>query len=135
MADNYTRGNYANLPATAADLETSYSAQDYIDVSSVNSVFVIQLAVNEIAIHEFKKDVGAAASGSWVFTGKSNFSCSTNPIKLEVWKVVGSVWESADDDSTTAAGGTVTLTAAILNTANYLDTGVITFRVYQSPRN
>lgn len=130
---DYSRGDYADLPAGKTDLENDYSAPDLTAIASNdNSTYAEQTANNEIAIHQYKKTVtGQYTNITW--SGKSSLAPSESPVILEVYNVTGTpAWEELDRDDSTAADTDFDLSYNNLATADYLDTGVITWRVWQA---
>ena len=131
-SDLYTRGNYEDLPATDANLETGYSVDDITNVGSDNTVRVGQLASGEYAIHQFKQTVtGTSVDITW--NGQSDLAPSTSPVVLEVYNYDTPGWEELDRDSTTAADTDFDLQElGFVPGTDYLSSGVMTCRVYQN---
>jgi hypothetical protein len=129
--ENYTRGDYANLPADDTNLETNYIAQDYLDVDSINFVYVDQTATAQYAVHQFKDYVGAnSCTLDW--WGKSNYAPSASKVSLEIYNRLTTTWTEVDFDNATAANTDFELTANIADLTNYKDgSNVISCRVWQ----
>jgi hypothetical protein len=130
--ENYTKGNYASLPTGIADLENAYTPQEYTDVSSKNDERVLQSAVGEYAIHQFKDYVGDATSGTLEWEGQSNYAPLSSPVVLQIYNRVSLLWEEVDTDNTSVANTDFILTAFIANLTNYKDENkIVVCRVYQ----
>lgn len=129
----YTRGDYASLPTNNNDLEISYSAQDYTDVSLNDTIRVGQTATGQYAIHQFKDFVGSATSWVLIWDGQSDLAPSASKVVLQIYDVEGGIWEDVAENSTTAANTDFTLTGVISSDADHYKNvqNVITCRVYQ----
>lgn len=119
------------LPANDADLETNYSAQDYIDVDTKDDIRVAQTATGEYAIHQFKDYVGAQSSATVEWEGQTNIAPSTSTVYLQIYNYVTPGWETIDSDSTTAVDTDFILTSSVPDLTNYKSGETITCRVYQ----
>jgi hypothetical protein len=129
---NYTRGDYATLPSDDTDLETTYSNQDLIDVSTINSVYVGQTHTTGYAIHEFKNDVGGASSCTLEWVGQSTLAPSSHTVYLQIYNHVTTTWDAVDSNSSSNANTDFTLSGSVSALTNYKDAGnVISCRVYQ----
>ena len=53
-SQRYSKGAYASLPLNDDDLTTLFATQDYTDVESENSVFVLQSFTNAYSVFLFK---------------------------------------------------------------------------------
>ena len=131
-SDLYTRGNYKDLPATDANLETGYFVDDITNVGSDNTVRVGQLASGKYAIHQFKQTVtGTSVDITW--NGQSDLAPSTSPVVLQVYNYDTPGWVELDRDSTTAADTDFDLQELrFVPGTDYLSGGVMTCRVYQN---
>jgi hypothetical protein len=120
------------LPADDTNLETAYSAQDYLDVATNNEVRVAQTATDEYALHQFKDYVGAYTSTTLEWEGKSDLAPSDSIVKLQIYDQVGHSWTDVDSDNTTGANTDFVLTGGIADLTNYKDADkIISCRVYQ----
>ncbi len=129
---DYTRGDYAELPADDADLETAYSTQDYTDVSSRNDVRVAQTATSQYAIHQFKDFAATANACTIDWEGQTNLAPSLSTVYLQIYNRNSSTWETVDSDNSSAADADFPLSASVANLSNYKDaSAVISCRVYQ----
>jgi hypothetical protein len=126
-----TRGNYAVLPTTDADLETPYSAQDSTDISSKNDIRVGQSGILQYMIHEFKNYVNRS-SCSLECEIQTDLPPSASTVYLQIYNQTTNLWETIDSDSTSPASTDFVLSATVADTANYIDgTSFISCRVYQ----
>ena len=90
---NYSRGSYASLNADDVDLDTIYSAQERIDVSTNDEIRVSQLSpLDEYAVHQFKNDVGTADEVLIEWEGQTSWD-SAGDIILEIYNRDTSSWE------------------------------------------
>jgi len=96
--ENYTKGDYANLPTGIVDLENAYSDQDYLDVDTKNDVRVSQTATGEYTIHQFKDYVGAESSCTLEWEGQTNQACTWSPVVLQIFNNNTPAWETVDSD-------------------------------------
>jgi len=128
---NFSRGDYASLPTTNADLETIYSAGEITQVSLDDSDRVSQTGAGQYIIHQYKADVEANTSCSLKWNGQSSLSTVTSAVKLQIYKVSTTTWEDVDTESGTGANTDFDLTGTIADLTNYKDGTIITCRVYQ----
>lgn len=128
----YTRGNYAELPADDTDLETDYTAQDVLDVADKDDTRVSQGAIDQYAIHQFKDFTSTGETATLEWEGQTNYPPSISTVYLEIFNRDTEEWEIVDSDNTSAADTDFILTADILDLNNYKDgNSVISCRVYQ----
>jgi hypothetical protein len=126
----YTRGDYAVLPADDTDLETVYSAQDYTDVDTLDDIFVDQDAAGEFALHQFKDhSFGTTVSLRW--DGKSTRAPSISPVYLQIYNRLSTAWDTVTSNNAASADTVFSLTGQVPLT-NYKDgNSVVSCRVYQ----
>ena len=130
---NFSRGDYASLPTTAADLENIYTAGEVTQVATDDTNRVSQSAISQYAIHQYKKDVGANTTWTVKWNGQSSLAPSTSVVKLQIYDRDGTTWEDLDEDNATGANTDFDLTATISADADhYKDGTIITCRVYQN---
>lgn len=130
----FSSGDYTVKPTDNADLEHVYDATDLSNVASDDNVnYVTQTATDpDYAIHQAKWST-TAPSVDVLWNGQSDLAPSSSIVKLQVYKVAAPAgWIDLDSDSGTPANTDFDLTYNDLATADYLDSGVITFRVYQN---
>ena len=128
--ENHTRGDEVALPLNDTNLETAYSAQDYLDVDTKNDVRVGQTATSQYAIHQFK-DFAPTTSGTLEWEGQTNMAPSLSTVYLQIYNR-STGWETVDSDNSSSVDTDFTLTAYVGDFTNYKDgSGVISCRVYQ----
>jgi hypothetical protein len=128
----YTKGDYASLPADDADLENSYTGQNYTDVGASNDTRVSQSATGEYAIHQFKDYVGGLSSCTLHWEGQTNSLPSLSTVYLQIYNRDTPAWENVDSDNSSAVNTDFVLTGSIPDLTNYKDiNSVISCRVYQ----
>jgi len=147
----YTRGDYANLPANDDDLENPYTVQDYTYIATVDTNRVEQDATAEYTIHQFKDYIGSAPS---IYLDMKGIQVTLDPavstVYLQIYNRVTPAWETVATmpgvygSSYTVYGSDAVLYGAvgantdfdfyvqIPNTANYKDASdVVSCRIYQ----
>jgi hypothetical protein len=128
---DYTRGEYAALPAGITDLTTGYSAQDYTDVGSSNDVRVGQGSTLQYAIHQFK-DYVALNSCRLNWEGQTNTNPVNSPVVLQIYNRTSGLWETKASNAVAAINTDFVLQADMADLTNYKDINdVIVCRVYQ----
>jgi len=132
LYQDYTRESVSPLPSGEDNLATLFSDQDYLDVATVNSVYVDQMSANRYAVFLWKDNVSVMPFVV-TFIGKSTRATTLSTAYLQIYNIDGSTWETIDSDDVTSAGTDFTLTAGILtNLSNYIDaSGWISCRTYQ----
>lgn len=131
--EEYSRGDYAVLPTNNNDLETLYSAQDYLDVNEKDDVYVAQTGTGEYMIHEFKDFVGANSMCNVEWEGKTSLAPLLSEVVLEIYNHNTDVWDEIDSESVLALPDVdFSLSAGIADLTDYKDgSNVITCRVLQ----
>jgi hypothetical protein len=119
-----------SLPTNDDDLSTSYSAQELINVSSSNDVWVSQEATSNYAIHQFKNFVGSYATVHLTCELQSTFAPSISPVYLQIYHQVNG-WETVATNNTAAASTDFLLTATVTLAGYKNAQDVIACRVYQ----
>jgi hypothetical protein len=128
----YTRGDEITLPSDDTNLETNYSAQDYLYVNLKDDDRVEQEATEQYAIHQFKDFVGTNPSTALEWEGQSGLAPSISPVYLQIYNQDSNLWETVDSNNTEAADTDFILEADILDLTDYRDgSNVISCRVYQ----
>lgn len=130
---SYSRGNYADLPADDADLETVYSSSDVAAVATNDGSRISQSASGQYAIHQFKNVVtSTSVTVSW--DGQSNIAPSDSSVVLQIYDRVtsGGIWETLDTESLADADVDFELSGSKADLTNYKDDNdVVCHRVYQ----
>lgn len=130
--EGYSKGDDVDLPSGILELETAYSAQDYLDVDTKDDVRVGQTATNEYAIHQFKDYVGDINSCSLEWEGQTNCPPILSPVVLQIFNRNTPAWETVDTDNSSPEDTDFTLSATIPDLTNYKSANkVIVCRVYQ----
>ena len=130
--EGYTRGDYASLPVGVLDLEVAYSAQDYLDVDTNNTVRVGQTATGQFMVHQFKDYIGNGSPVHLECDLQTTLAPGTSTVYLQIFNRNTPAWETVDTDNTSGVNTDFTLTADIADPTNYKDgNGVIACRVYQ----
>ncbi len=120
------------LPGDDTNLETNYSAQDYLDVDTKNDVRVDQAGTDQFIIHQFKDFVGAEADCTLEWEGQSTQAPSHSEVFLQIYNQTDDLWETVDSDATTAANTDFILTSIVADLTEYKDaSNIISCRVYQ----
>lgn len=129
---DYTRGHYAVLPTTDADLLTTYSEQDIIDVATSDDVRVGQTATSEYAVHQFKDSTSGSNQCTIQWEGQTNCPPSLSTVYLQIYNQVSGTWETVDSNNSAPANTDFTLSASMNDLTNYMTVGeLISCRVYQ----
>jgi hypothetical protein len=132
--EEYSRGNYAVLPADCVDLENIFTAQEYIDVATENNVYVTQSAFNEYSAFYFKdRHTTDVEAPTVIAKTRSTLAPSSSTVYLQIFNRTTATWETVDSDSTTAADTKFTLTATQYhNLDDYYDASKwLCYRIYQ----
>ena len=130
----YSRGDENVTPTDDSNLETLFTGNDYIDVSTENNVYVVQSATEEYALFLFKdKNSNSTDIFEVTWKGKTNIAPSTEIVYLQVYNRNTTSWETLDSNSVVAANTKFTLTGSVLiNLTDYYDVGNwVACRVYQ----
>jgi hypothetical protein len=131
--EDYTRGEYIALPANDNNLTTNYSVQDYLDVDTVNNVWVSQDASGgSYTIHEFKNFTGELSACTLECVSQTTLLPSSSTVYLQIYNVNTTTWDTVDSDNSSPVDTNFTLTAYIADLTNYKDgSGIITCRTWQ----
>lgn len=128
---DYTRGDYIVLPGDDTDLETNYSSQDLIDVTSKDDIRVGQSANQQYMIHQFKEYIESANSCTVEAELQSTLAPSSSTVYLQVYNQNTSTWETLDSDNSSNADTDFTLEGSVPNLTNYIIDNMVSFRIYQ----
>ena len=130
---DYTREEILNLPTNTNDLSTVYTAQEIIDVSSLDGIYVGQVGTLDYMIHQFKIYIATSVDDPTILCkGYSLLDASLSTIYLQIFNQISNLWETLDSDNHTKAGHSFRLAGDINNFTNYRDINkVVTCRVYQ----
>lgn len=119
MHTEYTRGNYLVLPVNDDDLETNYSEQEVIDVSTKNDVRVGQTGTSEYMVHQYKNFVGSNMWCNLEWEGQSTFAPLSSTVYLQIYNRNTSVWDTVDSDNSVNADIDFALLVNIADLTNY----------------
>lgn len=130
--EDYTRESIAPLPSGEVNLSTLFSAQDYLDVATVNSVYVDQISSDKYAVFLWKDNVSFFPF-TVTFTGKSDRATTLSTVYLQIYNRNSSEWDTLDSDNVTASGVDFTLSAEVTTSlSNYINaSGWMSCRTYQ----
>jgi hypothetical protein len=129
----YTREDIGTLPTNDADLDTDYTEQDYIDVSTKNDVRVCQSGdSSSFIIHEFKDFIGDQNTCNLECELRSTLAPSSSTVYLQVYNRNTTTWDTVDFDDSSAADTDFVLETFMSDLTNYKDgNSVISSRIYQ----
>jgi len=130
---DYSRGNYAVLPTNNDnDLETSYSAQDIIDISNNDTTRVPQIGLQEYMIHEYKDYVGTANSCDVSCDLQTDLDPSLSTVYLQIFNRSTNEWNTIDSYNSSTVSTDFTLSGTVSDLTNYKDEStLISCRIYQ----
>jgi len=129
---DYTKGNYAELPANDDDLEEPYSAGDIANVATKNDEYVGQTGFLEYMIHQYKNFVGDQPSCQLEWEGQTTFAPTSSTVYLQIYNRITPGWETVDSDNFSNASTDFVLKADIADLTDYKDaSNVISSRIYQ----
>ena len=128
----YTRGDYADLPSNSNNLTVPYSEQDYLDVEEKDEARVSQSTTGQNAIHQFKDFVGSATECNIEWFGQTNVGCNNSTMNLQVYNITSGEWDTVAFDETSVQDLDFSLIKTGLSLTNYTAPNkTITWRVYQ----
>jgi GTPase SAR1 family protein len=129
---DYTKGNYAELPTTSADLETTYTAGNITSVATQDDDRVAQTGYLEYMIHQFKDYVGGATRCTLECELQSTLAPTLSAVYLQIYNHNTDVWDTVDSDNTSSADTDFILTGEKADLTNYkYESAIISCRVYQ----
>ena len=130
---DYTKGDYEDLPADNTNLEHDYTEQEYTDVADDDEVYVDQTGAGQHIIHQFKDFVG-----DWTrFHVEGEFNVTQAPsvstVYLQIYNFDTPEWETLDSNNTGDADTDYVLEGNITeNAENYKDAQlIVSCRIYQ----
>lgn len=128
----FSRGGYSILPTDDTDLETFYTDEEEIKVSTSNDIRVSQLGALEYLVHQFKVFVGANTKCEITCEFQTSLSPTLSPVYLQLYNRTTSLWETVASDMVSAQDIDIELTAATRQLTKYKDaSNVIACRIYQ----
>jgi len=102
-----------------------------LDVDSDNSVFVIQTATNQYAIHQFKDYVTGSGSYTFRWKGKSDLAPNESSVVLQIYNFNLTTWETIDTDNSEIADTIFILESIVSDITDYNDNNLVVCRIYQ----
>jgi len=129
---DYSRGDEGSLPSGITDLETAYSGAEVTTVSTDDTNRVEQTCMEEqYAIHQFKDYVGEETACIITWNGQTNTDPAVRPVYLQIYKKSTDTWETLETYNTSTIDSDFTITHTMEDLTNYVDSYIITCRVYQ----
>ena len=120
------------LPTTDADLETPFTAEDYTNAATDDTLFTIQTATSEYSIFLFKDYAGTQANATPTWKGKSNYAPSSSKVSLQIYNYADNQWDDVIENNAVGAGDEFTLTKSIPLEDHYKSANnIISCRVWQ----
>jgi len=113
-------------------MPTPYTAQDVIDVSTEDDIYVCQEAGGQYCIHMFKNWTDGENNCILRCKLKCSLAPSSSAVYLQIYNYNSASWETKDSNNSAASDTKFTLEATILDLTNYKDINyIIACRVYQ----
>ena len=138
--EDYSAGNYINLPSNDDDLESGFVASDYTKVQTDdNSRFEQDNAIDKFAVNLFKDKSSLTQQSEFTITwiGHSELAPLSSPIILQIYNRTTPSWEEvARNETDPRTDADITLQATIgasgQTLSDYYDVnGWIACRIYQ----
>lgn len=134
MIADYSRGDYAALPADDTNLETAFNWTGYTNVAVVDSVFEDQTATAQYSIFEFKnKHTNNTDPFDVTCVLKSSLAPSESTVYLQIYNRTLGAWQTLRTNNTAAANTPFTLDDhTTVGLSDYYDANFwVSFRVMQ----
>lgn len=129
---SYSRGDLVSLPTDISTLETIYTTNEVLHVSTNDGAIVTQTGALQYMVHEFVDLVGDETIATIEIQGRSTLSPELSPVYLQVYNLNTNLWETLDTDATTEEDVDFVLSKTLRDLTNYKDgSKQITTRVYQ----
>lgn len=132
---HYTRGSESSLPAGDTDLETYFTAPDYVEVSSPDdNIRVSQNIDDTYGIFLFKVKSNNDDNPINVFwEGQSSIAPTSSPVYLQIYNRNSTSWETLDSNNTYPANTDFNLFGLKEDNLNYYydSSNEVACRVYQ----
>jgi len=128
----HTKGDKTTLPTTSADLETLYTDQEEIDVSTDNGTYVNVEGSNYL-IHQHAKVNSNKSALSIKWNGQSTLAPSSSTVYLQIYNFNTNSWETLSSNNSASANTDFSLTGSkTTNLTYYYDSDNYCYvRVYQ----
>lgn len=131
---DYSRGDYAALPADDTNLEEEFVWDDYVYVSLNDDVFRTQTAQGQYAVFQFKnKGTDNTTPLKATCVVKSSLAPSESTVYLQIYNRTLLTWQTLRSNGTANADTKFTLEAnVVFGLSDYADENYwYSFRVYQ----
>ena len=128
----HTKGDKTTLPTTSADLDTLYTDQEEIDVSTDNGTYVNVEGSNYL-IHQHAKVNSNKSALSIKWNGQSTLAPSSSTVYLQIYNFNTNSWETLSSNNSASANTDFSLTGSkTTNLTYYYDSDNYCYvRVYQ----
>jgi len=128
----HTKGDKTTLPTTTADLDTLYTDQEEIDVSTDDETYVNVEGSNYL-IHQHAKVNSNKSALSIKWNGQSTLALSSSTVYLQIYNFNTSSWETLSSNNSASANTDFNLTGSkTTNLTYYYDSDNYCYvRVYQ----
>ena len=128
----HTKGDKTTLPTTTADLDTLYTDQEEIDVSTDNGTYVNVEGSNYL-IHQHAKVNSNKSALSIKWNGQSTLAPSSSTVYLQIYNFNTNSWETLSSNNSASANTDFSLTGSkTTNLTYYYDSDNYCYvRVYQ----
>ena len=129
----HTKGDKTTLPTTSADLDTLYTDQEEIDVSTDNGTYVNVEGSNYL-IHQHAKVNSNKSALSIKWNGQSTLAPSSSTVYLQIYNFNTNSWETLSSNNSASANTDFSLTGSkTTNLTYYYDSDNYCYvRVYQN---
>jgi hypothetical protein len=134
MIADYSRGDYAALPADDTNLENAFSWTGYLNVATEDLIYEEQTATAEYSIFEFKnKYTNNTTPFTVTCVLKSTVPASTSTVYLQIYNRTLTTWQTLRTNTTAAADTPFTIQdTTTVNLTDYYDANFwVSFRVVQ----
>lgn len=130
---DYSRGEYSSLPLDDTDLTTPYSAQDYIDVSTKNNIWVSETETDgKYAVHQYKNFTSPHNVCTLNWQGQTDLGAYLSSVYLQIYNRNTASWQTVKINDSALENTDFDMTADIPSLINYKDgNSMIASRIYQ----
>jgi len=119
LVKDYTRGDYVSVPTNDANLETTYTASNIVDVETHNEVFVSQTGQLQHMIHEYKNEVGAEANCRITAILQTDLDTALSHLYLDIYNYHNSEWNNLAEENDVGANTDITFNVIVSDLSNY----------------
>ena len=128
---NNTREENSVLPSGDNDLSTMYTEIEDTYISKRDNIYVGQVGALEYMIHQFKTFVGQNSKCKIEWEGMSTLAPDLSPVYLQIYNQISGLWETIDIMDDADEDINFQLRGKIPDLTNYVNSMVISCRVYQ----